>query len=105
MAGTGGHLIAFQDTIPAWRPNAKVGHPTPNDRCDAGANSTTSRARHQGRPGPRRRRQIDISSFDSPLHQISDGPSSPNEPTQRNNPHTDQTPVDVAGLSPPTTPG
>lgn len=100
VPGTDGHFIAFQDTILAWRPNTKVGHPTPNDRHEAGANSITQPST-ASRPNsaPRRRGQIDISSFfKSLLHQISDDSSFLNEPAQRNNPHTVSTPVDVAGL-------
>ncbi len=94
-----GHLVAFQDTILAWRPNTKVGHPTSNDRHEAGANSIIqSSTASRPNSAPRRRRQIDISSFNSLLHQISDDSSSPNEPAQRNNPHTVPTPVDVASL-------
>ncbi|KAI9879311.1 MAG: hypothetical protein M1830_008962 [Pleopsidium flavum] len=63
------------------------------------ANSITqSSTASRPNSAPRRRRQIDISSFNSLLHQISDDSSSPNEPAQRNNPHTVPTPVDVAGL-------
>lgn len=86
-------------TLLAWRPNTKVGHPTPNNRPEAGANSITqSNPASRLNSAPRRRRQIDISSFNSLLHQISDDSSSPNEPAHRNNPHTVPTPVDVAGL-------
>lgn len=45
---------------------------------------------------PRRRRQIDMSSFSSQLHQLSDDTSSPN--AQRHNPHAVPTPVEMAGL-------
>ncbi|KAG8169866.1 hypothetical protein KVR01_000611 [Diaporthe batatas] len=45
---------------------------------------------------PRRRRQIDMSSFSSQLHQLSDDPSAPD--AQRHNPHAVPTPVEMAGL-------
>jgi hypothetical protein len=46
---------------------------------------------------PRRRRQIDMSSFTSQLHQLSDDPSSP-DAQRHNNPHAVPTPVEMAGL-------
>lgn len=58
----------------------------------------------KGTPPPRRRRQIDMSSFTSQLHQISGDPSalatdSPSSPQQqRHNPHAIPTPVDMAGV-------
>ncbi|PSS03447.1 hypothetical protein BD289DRAFT_194740 [Coniella lustricola] len=54
---------------------------------------------------PRRRRQIDMSSFTSQLHQLSDDPSSistsdlTNQPQhQHNNPHAIPTPIDMVSL-------
>ncbi|KAF3761524.1 hypothetical protein M406DRAFT_29349, partial [Cryphonectria parasitica EP155] len=52
---------------------------------------------------PRRRRQIDMSSFTSQLHQISDDPSAntnnaTSQQQQHNNPHAVPTPIDIVGL-------
>ncbi|KUI69785.1 hypothetical protein VM1G_05077 [Cytospora mali] len=57
----------------------------------------------KGTPPPRRRRQIDMSSFNSQLHQLSEDPSSTDPSagaasSQRHNPHAIPTPVDLVSL-------
>ncbi|ROW13534.1 hypothetical protein VPNG_04479 [Cytospora leucostoma] len=55
----------------------------------------------KGTPPPRRRRQIDMSSFNSQLHQLSEDPSSSSSSSaadQRHNPNAIPTPVDLVGL-------